>query len=486
MSDYQRMISAATVGFGGKPLPAGTFDAPVDGNVGAVSDAGDPVGSVLRVAGLYAVARRAGQLPLSVEAGTDPAAPETRPLITAAHAFLIERALTVRPILDSALADIAAAGLRLPPHLIPGSLRLQQSGLVTQELWDAIGSGGQWYAIEHYGRNHRALRDVLRTGLTEWPKESDYTHGDTAKRLNWLAAARTLDPDRARDLVAQHWGSEDAESRAALLAAFASPEHHADEPFLEAALDDRAATVRRAAIAVLDDRSDSRYLDRMKTRAAQIFSVKKSLLGVKITVHPLPAPDAVAIRDGLSSTEPEAVVARTPIAFWAEVFGGVTPEKVARALSESTHRPVLAALTLSALRGNDPSWAVPLLRRCLPGNYDTGYDPATAHPAISAEMIRALTNTAQAAPLVGIAAGLPRPFVPDVAAALFGSLAGAGWGTARQRREAAAHLAAGYPLDWLPRFAKLADLTADEELNRFYAHIFELLTLRSDLAKELS
>ncbi|WKG02855.1 DUF5691 domain-containing protein [Mycolicibacterium sp. HK-90] len=485
MSDYQRMISAATVGFGAKPFPDGTFDAPVDDSVGQVSDAADPVGSVLRVAGLYALARRAGQRPEHVEVGSDPAPPETRPLITDTHGFLIERALTVRPILDGALSDIAAAGLRLPPRLIPALLRLQQSGVVTQALWDAIGTGGQWYAIEHYGRNHRALRHVLHGRPTEWPKESDFTHGDTAKRLNWLATARTLDPDRARDLVAQHWTSEDAESRATLLAAFASPEHDADEPFLEAALDDRAVTVRNAAIAVLGARSRSRYLDRMKARAAHIFSVKKSLLGVKIAVHPLPGPDAAAVRDGLSTTKPEAVVARTPIGFWAEVFGAITPEKVARTLSETEHQPVLAALTGSALRGNDPTWAVPLLQRCPPGDYATYFDPATAHPAISAEMIRALTHTAQATPLVRIAASLPRPFAPDIAAALFGSLAGAGWGTARQRREAAAHLAAGYPLDWLPRFARLADLTADQELHTFYATVFELLTLRSDLAKEL-
>jgi hypothetical protein len=100
-------------------------------------------------------------------------------------------------------------------------------------------------------------------------------------------------------------------------------------------------------------------------------------------------------------------------------------------------------------------------------------------------MIRALTNTAESAPLVRLAAGLPRPFAREVAEALFGSLAGAGWGTARQRREAAAHLAAGYPLDWLPRFAALVDRTTDEELHRFYATVFELLTLRSDIAKEL-
>lgn len=484
MSDYQRMISAATVGFGAKPFPTAAFDAPVDGSVAAVCDAADPVGSVLRVAGLYALAQRAGQRPEHVEVGSDPAPPETRPLITDAHAFLIERALTARPILDGAVTDIAMAGLRLPPRLIPMLLRLQQSDVVTQALWDAIGSGGQWYAVEHYGRNHRALRQVLHGQSTEWPKESDYTHGDTAKRLNWLATARTLDPDRARDLVAQHWSSEDAESRAALLAAFASPEHDGDEPFLEAALDDRAVTVRSAAIAVLGGRRRSRYLDRMKARAAQLFSVKKSMLGLKIAVHPLPGPDASAIRDGLSTTKPEAVVARTPIGFWAEVFDAVAPEKVARTLYD-TDQAVLAALTISALRGNDPTWAVPLLQRCLPADYATSYDPATAHPAISAEMIRALTQTAQAAPLVRIVASLPRPFAPDVAAALFGSLAGAGWGTARQRREAAAYLAAGYPLDWLPRFAKLADLTTDEELHKFYATIFELLTLRFDLAKEL-
>ena len=33
---------------------------------------------------------------------------------------------------------------------------------------------------------------------------------------------------------------------------------------------------------------------------------------------------------------------------------------------------------------------------------------------------------------------------------------------------------------------KLVDHTADEELHKFYATVFELLTLRSDIAKELS
>lgn len=485
MSDYQRMISTATVGFGAKPFPDGAFDAPIDGSLAAVHDDADAVGSVLRVAGLYALARRAGQRPERAEPQAPSAPPETRPLITTAHSFLIERALTVRPVLDGALADIAAAGLRLPPRLIPGLLRLQRSDVVAQALWDAIGTGGQWYAVEHYGRNHRALRNVLHAEPTEWPKESDYTHGDTAKRLNWLAVARALDPDRARDLVAKNWASEDAESRAALLAAFAAPEHDADEPFLEAALDDRAGTVRSAAIAVLGGRTRSRYLDRMKSRAAQIFSVKKSLLGVKIAVHSLPGPDAAAVRDGLSTSKPEAIVARTPISFWAKAFGANAPEKIARALSD-TDQAVLAALTGSALRGNDPTWAVPLLQRCLPSDHATYFDPATAHPEISAEMIRALTNVAEAAPLARIAVGLPRPFVPEVAAALFRSLAGAGWGTARQRREAAAHLAAGYPLDWLRHFATLVDQTTDEELHKFYATIFELLTLRADIAKELS
>lgn len=484
MSDYQRMISAATVGYGAKPFPDGIFDAPIEGSVAAVHDAADPVGSVLRVAALYALARRAGQCPERVEPKADPAPPETRPLVTDAHAFLIERALTVRPILDGALADIAASGLRLPPRLIPGLLRLQQSDVVTQHLWDAIGTGGQWYAVQHYGRGHRSLRNVARAEVTEWPKEADFTHGDIAKRLSWLAAARTLDPDRARELVTKNWASEDAESRAALLAAFTSPEHDTDEPFLEAALDDRAVTVRSAAIAVLGSRNRSRYLDRMKARAAQIFSVKKSLLGVKIAVHPLPGPDAAAVRDGLSTTKPEAVVARVPIAFWAEVFAAAAPEKVARALAD-TDQAVLAALTGSALRGNDPTWAVPLLQRCLPDDHAAYFDPATAHPAISAEMIRALTSIAEAAPLLPIAAGLPRPFAAEVAEALFGSLAGTGWGAARQRREAAAYLAAGYPLDWLPRFATLVDRTTDEELHKFYATVFELLNLRADIAKEL-
>ncbi|MFN3003689.1 DUF5691 domain-containing protein [Mycolicibacterium wolinskyi] len=482
MSDYQRIISAATVGLGAKPLPEAVFDAPVDTSAATVCDADDPIGSVLRIAGLYAVARRAGQLPEHVKPNTDAAPPETRPLITETHAFLIERAVSVRPVLDGVIADIAAAGLRLPPRLIPELLRLHQSAGVTPELWAAIGSAGQWYAFEHYGRKHRALRHVMPVPGDGWPDEAEFTHGDTAKRLHWVAAARHIDPDRAREVVMAHWDAEDAESRALLLQAFATPEHESDEPFLESALDDRAGGVRSAAIAVLGNRNRSRYLERMKERAAQVFSVKKSVLGVKITANELPEPDAAAIRDGLTTNQPDAVVERTPISFWDEFFGSVGPEKMVRAVSGDA---LLRAITVSALRGNDPRWAVPLLQRCLPADYPSHYTPATAHPAITAELIRAVTNVAEGAPLAQIVAGLPRPFDPLVAEALFASLTGAGWGTQRQRREAAAHLAAGYPLDWHGRFADLVDRTTDEELHRFCATVFELLTLRIDIAKEL-
>lgn len=482
MTDYQRIISAATVGLGAKPLPDVMFDAPVDSSAAAVSDTDDPIGSVLRIAGLYAVARRAGQLPEHVKPTAAPAPPETRPLITENHAFLIERAVGVRPVLDGVIAEIAAAGLRLTPRLIPELLRMHQSAGVTPELWAAIGSAGQWYAIEHYGHKHRVLRRVIEAPGDGWPDEAEFTHGDTTKRLHWVAAARHIDPDRARELVMAHWEAEDAESRALLLQAFATPEYEGDEPFLESALDDRAASVRSAAITVLGNRNRSRYLDRMKERAATIFSVRRSVLGVKVTVNPLPEPDTAAVRDGLTTNRPDAIVERTPITFWDAFFGAVGPEKTVRAVSDTT---ILRALTVSALRGNDPRWAVPLLRHCLPDDYTSHYTPTTAHPAITAELIQAVGSIAAGAPLAQIVAGLPRPFAPVVAEALFTSLASPGWGTQRQRRESAAYLAAGYPLDWHGRFAELVDRTTDEELHRFCATVFELLTLRIDIAKEL-
>jgi hypothetical protein len=446
VSGYQRLISAATVGLGGKALPELMFDAPVDASAAALCDPADPLGSTLRVAGLYAVARRAGQLATAVQPTVEPAPPETRPLITDTHAFLMEQALTVRPILDGVIGDIAAAGRRLPPRLIPELLLMYHKDVVGQQLWEAIGTGGQWYAAQRY----RALRHFGMPADSSWPDEVQFTHGEAAQRLSWLRTARCIDPDRARELVVAHWASEDASSRAQLIAEFSDPEHAADEPFLEAALEDPAATVHSAAVDALTYRSRSRYLDRLKETAAQIFSAKKTLLGAKITVNVIAEPGTVA-----------NIVARTPIAFWNEFFTArsLPPEKVVRALGDASDAAVLAALTTSALRGDDPVWTAALIRT-LAGRSDLG------------------------APLVGLVASLPRPFAPDVAAALFDSLGGTGWGKHPQRRDAA-YLAAGFPLDWHRRFADLVDRTGDAALHKFYATVFELLTLRIDIAKEL-
>ena len=78
----------------------------------------------------------------------------------------------------------------------------------------------------------------------------------------------------ARELLAAGWSRETAEERAQLLAALSHGLSRADEEFLEAALDDRAAGVRAAARDLLARLPESAFLRRAAARAAGLLRLK--------------------------------------------------------------------------------------------------------------------------------------------------------------------------------------------------------------------
>jgi hypothetical protein len=172
--------------------------------------------------------------------------------------------------------------------------------------------------------------------------------GSSAARRLLLSRLRATDPVAARELLASTWSTETPDDRAAFVALLATNLSMADEPFLEAALDDRRKEVRQAAAALLWRLPDSRLAARMAERA-----------------RPLRLPtevDAGMARDGIVAKAPAGVgqrawwlhqmVAATPLRTWA---GPSVVEEVDPLL-----RPAFAA---AAARQGDEEWALVLLER---------------------------------------------------------------------------------------------------------------------------
>ena len=116
----------------------------------------------------------------------------------------------------------------------------------SEAVFAALGRRGEWLA----SLNPDWHKPVA---TTEIPADADdvWQAGKSAERLAILTTVRRQDPARALALVESTWQSDGANDRQRFLEALVENRSMADEPFLEAALDDRSKLVRRQAAAVL-------------------------------------------------------------------------------------------------------------------------------------------------------------------------------------------------------------------------------------------
>ncbi len=183
------------------------------------------------------------------------------------------------------------------------------------------------------------------------------------------------------------WKQERAEQRAALLGALSVGLSASDEPFLEAALDDRSQAVRSAAADLLSLLPDSALAGRMRTRAEALLTftppasdgglwgaVKTRLAGGSaagvLGVMPPASLPRDWERDGLSAKPPQGVGER---AHWlAQVLARVPPAHLEKQLAAGPAQLVRAAAasewsfalaqgwSAAALHFRAEPWAAPL------------------------------------------------------------------------------------------------------------------------------
>ena len=190
---------------------------------------------------------------------------------------------------------------------------------------------GEWLAAQRpdWSWVPDALSGAVARSAAAEQSDVDWAHLPSSERLPVLAVVRADDPARARSLVESTWTSDSARDRAAHLGALRVGLDPEDEPLLERALDDRAASVRDAAAVLLDGLPGSARAGRMAERLRPLIQPKGVLKRSLEMALPDP-PDAAGVRDGLGKPPGrrsvrgwwlERICAGAPLDVWTDAAG---------------------------------------------------------------------------------------------------------------------------------------------------------------------
>jgi len=376
VSTWQDLVTASLIGtersavppvaLPGVPTPA---DAPAD-----------PAAILLDRAALLTVARRGGRPPEQAEP-LPVAEPDPEPAVSRAAGHRLARLLSGEQpdLLTEWLTAAVTRRRRVPAHLLPALLdRARRVTPTDPELRrlaaKAGGSRARWLA--GLNPDWKFVTAHTSAGDDAWRL------GDAGQRRGYLTALRARDPGAARELIAADWDAAGPDERVMFVNVVAGGPSLADEPLLEAALDDRSAWVRKMAADVLAALPRSALAQRMAERAGRCLRLDRGIRGTRLLVSPPTECDAAMRRDGITPSPgagrlPLAdrtrllldVVARTPLQTWTDGFR-MTPVEIvgmrcgdwapvlftgwSRAAMAQRHQEWMAALINWAIAGGLP------------------------------------------------------------------------------------------------------------------------------------
>ncbi len=301
-----------------------------------------------------------------------PSPSESQPPAGEAAASLLVRFLAgeAPELLPEWLTLAAQAAQVARPEALPPLLQLGGS---RTELRDAIrpvlGARGHWLASQN--------PDWAWVGGEDGDDETAWQTGERAQRLAVLARLRRTHPARARELLSSTWKDEAPEDRATFLGTFATGLGPDDEPFLEAALDDRRQEVRRTAVALLARLPGSSLVRRLTERARLLLRWIPADSGAGVTRNgnlsavvevslPAECPKALQ-RDGIESKPPPGfgekawwliqVLEAVPLNLWTREWNCTPMEILSASRSGEWAKELFEAWWRGVIRQRNEGWA---------------------------------------------------------------------------------------------------------------------------------
>jgi len=488
--DWWRQIeSVALVGTARRPVP----EPPVIGSVAAGFGADlRSEEALLTAAAIGSAALRAGRRPERV-AAAPPAPPDGRPAAGRLATQLLELVITQPPagaqqrngLIQHWLRAADAAGRRLPHALLPTILDLattvRELRVLAAEVLDAR---GQWLAAQRpdWSWVPDALAGAQARSAASGLTEAEWALLPSPARLPALARLRADDPAAGRALIESTWPTDSVRDRTAHLESLRIGLGPADEPLLEAALDDRAGAVRDAAAAVLDALPESARARRMAERLRPLLHVsgaRRRTLEVTLPDEPDPS----GVRDGLRKPPPrrsargwwlERIVAGAPLGTWEAATGWDPATTVSRLSDED----VLSGIRQAARLRKDPVWAAALLAR--------SWDPTLVAALPADEREGAVLDRFAADPKAAAAsllASVPAPWSAHFSLAVLARLA-AGKAPALTVTQAVPHLVDGLHPDALPALeAWLARVRQDSSLATHLRNVLQFHSVKRSISE---
>jgi hypothetical protein len=229
--------------------------------------------------------------------------------------------------------------------------------------------------------------------------EADWQDGARNVRLSLLRQLRATKPQRARELVASTWQQDAPDDRAAFIAAFADGLTMADEPFLEAALDDRRKEVRVAAAQLLKQLPAARLCQRMTERVRACVkwkAGKKSPLVVRLPEQC----DKELQRDGVEAKAQRGfgekawwlaqMLGAVPPRVWCEAWRQTPSELIAVIRKHEWENVLLTGWAEAARNQRDAAWAEALLTLSWASDVLVGLMSVMSPPRVEAVIMELL------------------------------------------------------------------------------------------------
>lgn len=295
---WQQLVTTALLGTERQPFKLESLGGALS-TLSAQLNAADKESAMLSAAATVALYRRVGHLPCEVRGAIiEPCEPDDLPAcseLSARHLTLLLNRVW-EWLLPEWLDALNRVKKCVPPTMLVALLdyAADKQEELQEKVFTAIGKRGAWLLEQDFQNDWGVLR-----GLNN-PEEVWQT-GKPSLRLRALKIIRKQDALRGHELLAESWNQEAAEDRARFLEALQINLSHEDEPFLEAALNDKRKEVRKQAAELLARLPDSRFCQRMLERALPLVDYRNGKLRLTLPEEC----DKAMKRDGVETKVPQ-------------------------------------------------------------------------------------------------------------------------------------------------------------------------------------